>query len=196
MTDEAPMSDNERLEELAANYVVGSISSEEQEQFESLLESADPKVRETLAAYSGVAELMLDEIPAVVPDPSIRESLLERIKSDSASVTDRQEEPFIVRSASTGPWNETGIPGVSRRVLFEDHEQNRITVLMRLDAGSNFPAHKHSQAEECLVLEGDLDFGDYALEAGDYLRLAAGTEHGVASTKNGCICLVTTALVA
>lgn len=183
-------------EELAADYTAGNMNASEREHFEALLDGGDQMLLDAFAAYSGVTEMLLNQIRPVAPDPTTRASLLDRIKSGSTSVEHSEDEPFIIRHANSGPWSETGIPGVTRHVLFEDHEQNRISVLMKLDPGATFPSHKHAQAEECLMLEGDLDFGAYSLKAGDYLRLAAGTEHGVARTKNGCICLVTAALVA
>ena len=60
----------------------------------------------------------------------------------------------------------------------------------RMEAGAFYPSHVHNQAEECLVLEGYLDFGDYTLSAGDYLRLEPGTHHSEARSQQGCLCLI------
>ena len=86
------------------------------------------------------------------------------------------------------------MPGVRIRVLHADLQQMRMTALMKVEPGARYPSHTHNQVEECYVLEGDLDFGDYQLFAGDYLRLPAGTTHSESTSISGCVCLITAAL--
>lgn len=80
------------------------------------------------------------------------------------------------------------------RILHIDRAARRFSGLFRMEAGAVYPSHVHEQPEEILVFEGDLDFGDYSLAAGDYLRLEAGTTHTEARTRRGCVCLITAEL--
>ncbi len=93
--------------------------------------------------------------------------------------------------ATAGTWNETGYPGISIRQLYVDHPRGQFTALVRMNAGAVFPAHSHEFAEECLVLEGDLRFGDKVLYAGDFLRTAPGFQQQEQTTGSGCLLYIT-----
>lgn len=173
----------------AAFYLVGAMTSEERGEFESQLDG-DQGLRDALRSLDDVSDALLEQIEPVQPAPGIREALLARV--DAYSVD--QPAPVIRRASQHDGWQETGVPGVTVRILFADHQQNRMTALMRLEPGAVYPSHVHDQAEECLMLEGELDFGDYVLKMGDYLRLEPGTKHGEARTEHGCLCLVTAEL--
>jgi quercetin dioxygenase-like cupin family protein len=94
--------------------------------------------------------------------------------------------------ADAGAFEPTDVAGIRVRRLFVDEPADRVTMLIRMDPGSAYPAHRHGGAEECFVLEGDLEVGA-ALEmhAGDYQRMERGSEHPVQSTRGGCLLLVT-----
>lgn len=183
------------LEDLAAMYVAGAMSIDEVQLFEQRLES-DAEARAAVKSFDDVNGLMLQDVSTITPDPTTKANLLARIEEDQKTIKDKSSEvkPFILR-ADQQDWKETGIAGITYRMLFADLENKRMTVLIQLVPGSIYPSHVHDQPEECLILEGDLDFGDYVLNAGDYLRLDVGTSHGEARTKQGCICLVTAELV-
>ena len=59
--------------------------------------------------------------------------------------------------------------------------------VLRMEAGGSLPSHDHSNLEECLVLEGDVSFGDFALEAGDYHLAAPSFRHEVVTTRGGAL---------
>jgi quercetin dioxygenase-like cupin family protein len=94
--------------------------------------------------------------------------------------------------AREGPFEPTDIAGISVRRLFVDEAAERVTMLVRMQAGSAYPAHRHAGVEECYVLEGDLSIGDETeMEAGDYQRMDTGSLHPIQSTRRGCLLLVT-----
>jgi quercetin dioxygenase-like cupin family protein len=94
--------------------------------------------------------------------------------------------------AEDGPFEPTDIAGISVRRLFVDPVAGRVTMLVRMQAGSAYPAHRHAGVEECYVLQGDLSIGDEAaMSAGDYQRMDTGSTHPIQSTKRGCLLLVT-----
>lgn len=94
----------------------------------------------------------------------------------------------VVRS-NEGEW-ETAVHGVKVKRLFADPAKDSVTMLIRMEPGSEYPAHRHGGNEECLVLEGDLRVGDLVLQAGDYQCCATSSIHDVTHTVNGCLLLI------
>ena len=94
--------------------------------------------------------------------------------------------------AEEGKW-EPLVPGIERKVMYFDRARKRVTLLIRAQAGAEFPAHEHDDDEESYVLSGDLSFDDLVLNAGDYHLARAGERHPVGRTRGGCMLLVTAA---
>ncbi|MEQ1891426.1 MAG: cupin domain-containing protein [Planctomycetota bacterium] len=95
-------------------------------------------------------------------------------------------------AARDGAFEPTDIPGIRVRRLHVDEEAERVTMLVRMDAGTAYPAHRHGGAEECYVLEGDLEIvGQQELHAGDYQRMETGSLHPLQRTRKGCLLLIT-----
>ena len=59
--------------------------------------------------------------------------------------------------------------------------------LLRLQPGARLPAHDHLEAEECLILEGELDLGGVVLHTGDYHMAPRGLAHGMAISRLGAL---------
>ncbi len=182
--------------ELAALYAAGALTRDERTQFEARLRDGDEACIAELRSLEPVIET-LASAPPTTPAASVKQALMERLTSQK----DKPEYPrlapdsdvFMLRE-SEGQWQETGVEGVQIRVIYVDHETNRQTFLVRMAPGTTFPSHPHHGAEECYVIEGDLTSAGRTMYAGDYQRAPAGSQHGVTSTKNGCICLVTAAV--
>ncbi|NOT32068.1 MAG: hypothetical protein HOP15_16600, partial [Planctomycetes bacterium] len=113
--------------------------------------------------------------------------------------------PSVVSAAGAEAFEPTGFPGVRVRRLAVDQDAERVTMLVRMDPGTAYPAHRHGGVEECYVVEGDLwigagieanGIGVPALEmhAGDYQRMEEGSLHPVQSTRAGCLLLITSSL--
>jgi quercetin dioxygenase-like cupin family protein len=136
----------------------------------------------------------------VIPDLAIKRSLLDRISSagpEKRVAPDRSgqgpsfaEEVFI-RRAQFSDWEDYGVLGIQRCVLFRDFGRNLQTSLIRIAPGVEAPPHPHPQAEECYVVEGDFVTSGTTLLAGDYMRSPAGSSHGTTRTETGCVLLVT-----
>jgi quercetin dioxygenase-like cupin family protein len=102
--------------------------------------------------------------------------------SDSPGLT-------VVRS-SEGDWQATGVEGVRVKHLFSDAARRYVTMLVRMDPGAAYPSHVHGGAEECFVLEGELEVAGTQLREGDYQRAEHGSLHGVQATRDGCLLLI------
>ena len=102
---------------------------------------------------------------------------------------DVQPEGTRTLRANEGAWLEFA-PGVTIKLLRTDVENDRMTALIRMQAGSVLPGHNHQQTEECLVLEGTLFIGAHRLDAGDLHVAPAGTDHAPVSSRAGALMLI------
>lgn len=61
---------------------------------------------------------------------------------------------------------------------------------VRLSPGASLPGHGHPVDEECMMLEGELYFGDLLVQAGDFHLAPAGTCHGDVCSESGALLFV------
>lgn len=73
------------------------------------------------------------------------------------------------------------------KVLTQDPIKKVQTAYWRLAAGAIVPGHYHNSDEDCLVLDGDISFGDHFLGKGDFHQMKKGTTHPDMTTKNGAL---------
>lgn len=68
---------------------------------------------------------------------------------------------------SEAAW-ESVAPGISCKVLAVDDERHRVSMLVRLEPGAEYPPHAHAGVEELHLLHGELGVDDRKLSPGDY----------------------------
>ena len=85
-------------------------------------------------------------------------------------------------------------PGILAKILYMDAARQRVSVLVRMEPGSRYDNHHHTQTEELLVLEGSCYCGGRLLRAGDYHRAEAGSIHLDTHTDEGSLMLVITSV--
>jgi len=73
------------------------------------------------------------------------------------------------------------------KVLTQDLANKVQTAYWRLKPGTVIPGHYHNSDEDCLVIEGDIRFGDHQLFAGDFHMMKKGTTHSDMTTTNGAL---------
>jgi anti-sigma factor ChrR (cupin superfamily) len=114
------------------------------------------------------------------PSTSLWERLERRIGGESG----RSERPAPALPAEP-EWQEAA-PGISCKLLATDVETGRVSMLVRLAPGAEYPPHTHADFEELYMLEGELTVDDKKLYAGDYLRSEAGTTDRRVWSEAGC----------
>lgn len=87
---------------------------------------------------------------------------------------------------ATAEWRQHD-DGITYRVLKVDERSKRQTLLVKMQPGAVLKSHSHRFEEECLVIEGDLRYGDLVLRAGDYHHAWAGAHHADGVTTGGCL---------
>jgi anti-sigma factor ChrR (cupin superfamily) len=121
------------------------------------------------------------------PSASLRERLAWRIAAETGvapvvSGSELWKEP---------EWNEVA-PGISCKLLATDAKRNRISMLVRLGPGVNYPPHRHAGVEELHLLSGELWINDRKLYPGDHNRAEAGTADRRVWSETGCTCALVT----
>ena len=88
--------------------------------------------------------------------------------------------------------NREKAPGISCKLLATDTERNRVSMLVRLDPGTEYPPHLHAGVEELHLLHGELMIGDRKLLPGDYNRAESGSVDRRVWSETGCTCVLLT----
>ena len=60
-----------------------------------------------------------------------------------------------------------------------------MSYLLRMEAGSTLPNHRHPHDEECVVIEGSVRMGDVTMGPGGYLMERKDTLHPPLTTVDG-----------
>jgi len=191
--------------ELAALYALSALSGLE-------MEAVEREQREYAAFWHEVRSLrdaaagLAESGPRARPRRDLWPAIRARLDAHASAGAPREAERTQVWkswrqappvgamtfAAREGSFEPTALPGIRVRRLFVDEEADRITMLVRMDAGAAYPAHRHGGAEECYVLEGELEIvGQEELHAGDYQRMESGSLHPVQRTRGGCLLLLT-----
>ncbi|MCA1591149.1 MAG: cupin domain-containing protein [Acidobacteria bacterium] len=89
-------------------------------------------------------------------------------------------------------WRATRHRGIHLHVLRHDETNGDATVLVRMEPGCAYPAHRHRGIEEVFILQGGYRDATGVHRAGDYvLNEASSTHHPVAleDKQEDCIML-------
>jgi anti-sigma factor ChrR (cupin superfamily) len=121
------------------------------------------------------------------PSPSLQQRLARRIAADTG------EKP-VVPPAS--PWTEPAweevAPGIFCKLMATDTKAHRVSMLVRLLPGVEYPPHTHAGLEELFLLDGELWINDRKLHPGDYNRAEAGSGDLRVWSETGCTCVLVT----
>jgi quercetin dioxygenase-like cupin family protein len=118
-------------------------------------------------------------------------SLQERLARAIAAETG--ETPMV---PPAGQWDEPAweevAPGIFCKLMATDSERHRVSMLVRLLPGVDYPPHTHAGLEELFLLDGELWIDDRKLYAGDYNRAEAGSGDKRVRSETGCTCVLIT----
>lgn len=195
---------SEEIQALAAPYALGSLDGEEKARFEQHLRDGCSACEHELRKLSGIIEeLPLSAAPAE-PSSRTRERLLASLDRETGSATQStslstlmpqgvllREPGLLIARPSDMSWEEV-VSGIWRKVLFVDEERHYNTALVRVEAGTRYPSHRHADVEELMVLEGDLNVHGVSMRAGDYCRAEPDTVHQETFSECGCLLLLLT----
>ena len=175
------MIDDGLLDELAGEYVLGTLDGEARDRFEARL-STDGEAQQAVAQWEARLSSLVDREPELQPSGEVWSAIRARLEDEPfpGIVTVREDE---------GVWAEQ-TPGIAIKTLHVDRESGVTSLLMRMEPGSRYPAHKHTGDEECLMLSGEVSFGDLILRAGDYHLAPKGMVHQEAYSATGALVFI------
>jgi anti-sigma factor ChrR (cupin superfamily) len=126
-------------------------------------------------------------IDVLRPTTSLHERLALRISEETWTL------PVLppVRRWSEPEWEHVA-PGIECKLLASDTERHRVSMLVRLAPGANYPAHTHAGVEELHLLDGELWIDGRKLVPGDYNYGAPGAGDERVWSETGCTCVLIT----
>lgn len=175
--------------ELVAALSIGALSREEASTIEAHL-AVCVACQEELESFRDVAR-SFEAWPTDVlrPTPSLWDRLVTRLETGSPSAASFGTAPHV----DEPEWEDVA-PGIACKLLATDTEQNRVSMLVRLTPGTEYPPHTHAGVEELHLLDGELWIDDRMLYAGDYYRAEAGTADKRVWSETGCTCVLVTSI--
>jgi len=170
-------------------FSVGALPAAEAAELASHLAVCE-RCRDSLEALRPVVASFVDWPADVLrPSPGLWDRLSQRIGAtadDDAAVTPRAS------ASQRLEWKEVA-PGISVKLLATDSANDRVSMLVRLAPGTDYPPHRHGGTEELHLLDGELMIDDRKLYPGDYNRAEAGTSDKRVWSETGCTCVLITA---
>src|SRR5215208_4044320 len=154
--------------------------------------AACPDCRRELASLRPVVDSFVAWPTDVLrPTTSLQARLARRI----AEETGKQPVLPLARQGeqawSEPEWEQVA-PGIECKLLATDTERHRVSMLVRLAPGANYPAHTHAGVEELHLLDGELWIDERQLFPGDYNYGAPGAGDDRVWSETGCTCVLVT----
>lgn len=174
----------EDVEALALADAAGALEPDEQRVLRTRLVSLPPDVRRQVARLYDTAMTFVPAADDLTPSPAVRERLLASLNAPAKYTV----------AAGEGQWTDSGLPGISVKILAVDRPRGLVTLLLRGAPGARYPAHRHSAPEECYVIRGSVTIGGRLLQAGDFHHADADSDHGDITTVEGAEVLLVGAI--
>ena len=88
-------------------------------------------------------------------------------------------------------WEEVAA-GIFCQLMATDTQRHRVSMLVRLLPGVEYPPHTHAGLEELFLLDGELWIDERKLYPGDYNRAEPGSSDKRVWSETGCTCVLIT----
>jgi len=172
---------------LIAAYAIQALPPEEAAALETHMASCS-QCRLELETLRPVADSFVFWPTDVLrPSSSLQERLAQRIATEAG-------ENAVVPPLR--PWDEPAweevAPGIFCKLLATDTKAHRVSMLVRLLPGVEYPAHTHAGLEELFLLDGELWIDEHKLYPGDYNRAEAPSGDKRVWSETGCTCVLIT----
>src|SRR5215470_7613455 len=168
-----------------AEFCLGTLDVAERSRLNDAMKR-DPELDKLVQSWERRLAPLGDALPLVKPPADLWAKIESRIAGAGLPGT-------VTVRASEGEWQPMA-DGVESKVLWQNAALGRQSLLVRIAPGAIYQSHFHAEDEECLVLAGDLSFGDHLLKAGDFHLAHKGGTHPPCSTNAGCLLYINTAL--
>ena len=186
MSSESDRHDREHLE-LLFSYVLQALPSSEIPIAEARTVSCDECGREIEALRLVIDSFVSWPTDVLRPSVSLWGRLAQRIAEETG------EEPVLAppQRPAEAEWAEVA-PGISCKLIATDTDKNRVSMLVRLAPGAEYPPHRHAGDEELYLLYGELIIDGKKLYPGEYIRAEANSADHHVWSETGCTCVLLT----
>jgi anti-sigma factor ChrR (cupin superfamily) len=173
--------------ELVCAYAMQALPSSDVPAVESHISSCSPCRRELETLRPIIDSFVSWPTDVLRPAASLQGRLARRISAQTGG------EPVLpaARQWSEPEWEEVA-SGIFCKLLATDTEKHRVSMLVRLAPGVDYPPHTHGGVEELHLLDGELWIEDRKLHPGDYNRAEPGTADKRVWSETGCTCVLIT----
>jgi len=168
-------------------YALDALPSSEMATVESRISSCPDCQKELETLRPVVNSFVAWSTDVLRPTESLWARLADRIAREAGTA------PFIppTRRAAKPAW-EKAAPGIHVKILAEDEKNESVSMLVRLDPGTDYPGHTHAGIEELHLLHGELKVDDRTLSPGDFIRAESGSTDQRVWSETGCTCVLMT----
>jgi quercetin dioxygenase-like cupin family protein len=123
------------------------------------------------------------------PGESLWGRLAKRISGETGT------PPFVPHlEVAVKPEWENVAPGIHVKILATNAGNDSVSMLVRLDPGTDYPGHTHAAIEELHLLHGVLKVDDRTLHPGDFIHAEAGSVDHRVWSETGCTCFLVTSM--
>lgn len=147
------------------------------------------------AALSEDELMLLSAEPAAMDEIDVNSTQMKSLRSRVMAQVDAQPLPdvsdLLTIRANTDNWQHI-TDKIRKKILYVDKARGIASYLLRIEPGAEDDPHLHSSDEHCLVLEGDISFGDLHLHVGDYHLAPKGSWHEKAYSVHGALLYIQT----
>ena len=191
--------------ELAALYLSGAMPDAERRAFEAHLAGGCAECDAQLRSLDDIAAALASAVEPVTPCGMTRIATLARANESLGELSPQQVDGVSALVAAVDDsldeilqaarsWEQLSAKGIFLHRLEVDQKQQRVVALVRMEPGARFPPHSHDEAEQCVVLHGDLRLGQRRMVAGEYRYWRPGEPQPAQTTEEGCLLLVSSPL--
>jgi hypothetical protein len=178
--------DEEHAERVSL-YLLQALPADEVAAAEAQINACE-ECRRTVEVLGPIVRVFVAWPTDVLRPPS---ALWDRVAERVATDTGREPASPAPRRTGRPEWNEVA-PGIAVKVLATDAARRRVTMLVRLAPGTDYPSHRHAGVEELHLLGGELMIDDRKLSPGDYSRAEPDTVDRRVWSETGCTCVLIT----
>lgn len=194
--NQTPLSEKEKDQIVA--YAMGWLNLGEQRVLEEELSQnslLQTYLFDTRMAMGALGQM----VPEREPGDDLKTRLFDQLSIESPKFSERSlaVNPIWSRlpDLEKNQWRSTPFKGVSYQRVFHDPDQQIQGVMLNIEAGAQYPAHRHIGPEFFYLVRGDLvianDKGaEVRLGAGDFQHSKAGSVHGRFTSPSGCLAMV------
>ena len=147
-----------------------------------------PAVREVLAGRTFISASLRKNTAAA----NLNAAEAKKTGSSAVEVLLNQSNLLIART-DTMEWQPGEFHGCWHKRIFA--EDSCTTSLIRMEAGTRYPGHRHGGLEEVFMIHGDLVVEGQKMKPGDYCRAEKGSVHSESYTESGCVFVLKASLL-